>query len=52
MLELFENLKANYGNRKIYIYGAGMVAYYLAKYILSETEYDIAGFLVSDIKNF
>lgn len=51
MLELFENLKNYYGNRKIYIYGAGMVAYYLAKYILSETEYDIAGFLVSDIKN-
>ena len=51
MLDLFFNLKVKHRNKKGYIYGAGMVAYYLAKYILLETEFDIDGFLVSDINN-
>lgn len=51
MLDLFFNLKVKHRNKKVYIYGAGMVAYYLAKYILSESEFDIDGFLVSDINN-
>lgn len=51
MLDLLCDLKSKYPNKKIYIYGAGMVAYYLAKYILSETEFNIDGFLVSDIDN-
>ena len=37
-LELYNRINAE--TNKIYIYGAGMVAYYLAKDILTDTNYE------------
>ncbi len=47
-LELYRRL--NTRSNKVYIYGAGIVAYYLAKDILAETDYEIVAFLVTRAK--